>query len=203
MLRRNISIVLPVHNRFQIISFSSRGNGANSSITNRERKGNERKGNDRSDVSVSDNEEMPTSAPTLSAQPAVPEQREVVTKWTVKNPGKTPIPTTNDYTRWTIDQLRMECSSRKKKIKRNIVGEKDTRVSCLQENDNDRELAIAAVDPVAWRLCKTDHTTIRLLNVLFSDQFVDRLTKSEDAATRAQLDTREVAGNSPFWKDVR
>ncbi|KAG3062910.1 hypothetical protein PI125_g24446 [Phytophthora idaei] len=49
---------------------------------------------------------------------------------------------------------------------------------------------------------KTKHCRIRLLNVLFSDRFADRLASSDDAATRERLDVGEVNAKTTFWKEV-
>ncbi|KAE9223320.1 hypothetical protein PF004_g12550 [Phytophthora fragariae] len=36
----------------------------------------------------------------------------VLVRWTVKKPGATAPPTTNEYTAWTVEQLKKECTSR-------------------------------------------------------------------------------------------
>lgn len=49
---------------------------------------------------------------------------------------------------------------------------------------------------------KTVDCVFRLINVLFSDEYAEQLSRCGDLATRHQLDTKSINSSSPFWKDV-
>ncbi|KAE8882571.1 hypothetical protein PF010_g24103 [Phytophthora fragariae] len=46
---------------------------------------------------------------------------ELVTKWTVRNPGTVVPPACNDYSMWTVLQLRKECAERKFRLGRKVI----------------------------------------------------------------------------------
>eukprot|EP00644_Phytophthora_capsici_P010499 jgi/Phyca11/116201/e_gw1.30.177.1 len=48
---------------------------------------------------------------------------------------------------------------------------------------------------------RTGHCMIRLLNVMFSDGFADRVQEIDGKPTRAELDTSQTHSNSSFWAD--
>ncbi|KAG3234782.1 hypothetical protein PI124_g20166 [Phytophthora idaei] len=128
---------------------------------------------------------------------------ERVTNWTVKRPGSVVPPTCNDYDAWTVAQLRKECTERKLRLKRTTskpdqirhLREYDSAMRAVQSSIDEKNL----LDPTKR---KTKHCRIRLLNVLFSDRFADRLASSDDAATRERLDVGEVNAKTTFWKEV-
>jgi len=46
------------------------------------------------------------------------------------------------------------------------------------------------------------HCTFRLLNILFSDKFVEDFGNLGNVAKRAELDSRKAANNQQFWETV-
>ncbi|ETI47812.1 hypothetical protein F443_08086 [Phytophthora nicotianae P1569] len=112
-------------------------------------------------------------------------------------------PTTNDYGKWTVVQLRKECTERKLRLKRTVS--KPDQIRHLTEYDAAKRAVQSSVDEenlLDPSQRKKKHCPIRLLNVLFSDQFAGRLGASDDAATREQLDAGEVNAKTKFWQDV-
>ncbi|POM75579.1 Hypothetical protein PHPALM_7304 [Phytophthora palmivora] len=49
---------------------------------------------------------------------------------------------------------------------------------------------------------KTKHCSFRLVNVLFSERFCDRLGQMGSQPTRRELDTGAVGGHNGFWQEV-
>ncbi|ETK87691.1 hypothetical protein L915_07911 [Phytophthora nicotianae] len=117
--------------------------------------------------------------------------------------GSVVPPTTNDYGKWTVVQLRKECTERKLRLKRTVS--KPDQIRHLTEYDAAKRAVQSSVDEenlLDPSQRKKKHYPIRLLNVLFSDQFAGRLGASDDAATREQLDAGEVNAKTKFWQDV-
>ena len=62
----------------------------------------------------------------------------------------------------------------------------------------------AAYDAIALTMPrKTIHCGFRLLNIVFSDQFVERFARLGNVASRAELDTGKAANDELFWCDVQ
>ncbi|GMF30861.1 unnamed protein product [Phytophthora fragariaefolia] len=115
-----------------------------------------------------------------------------VTNWTVKNPGKVLPPTCNNYGAWTVLQLRKECNEQKLRLSRTTS--KQEQIRHLRAFDATKRVVQSTVDDeniLDPSLRKSKHCLVRLLNILFSDRFAERLAHSEDAVTKAL-----------FWKDV-
>ncbi|KAE9063379.1 hypothetical protein PF010_g29013 [Phytophthora fragariae] len=126
---------------------------------------------------------------------------ELVTKWTVRNPGTVVPPACNDYSMWTVLQLRKECAERKFRLGRT----KTEQIQHLRAYDAAQQAVQSSVDAenlLEARLRKTKHCVVRLLNILCSDQFIQRLISSDDAATRDQIDSCEVTQRTGLWKEV-
>ncbi|KAF4142078.1 hypothetical protein GN958_ATG08712 [Phytophthora infestans] len=110
-----------------------------------------------------------------------------VTNWTVKNPGK----------------LRKECTERNLRLSR--ATSKQEQIRYLRSYDATKRAVEATVDEdilLEPGLRKTKNCFIRLMNIIFSDRFAERLARSDDTVTREQLDVGEVNDKSTFWKDV-
>ncbi|KAG6576413.1 uncharacterized protein IUM83_08881 [Phytophthora cinnamomi] len=123
--------------------------------------------------------------------------------WTVVDPGKTTPPTSDDYSPWTVEQLRQECTSRKLRLGRKASVEE--RVKRLHQFDElHRSMVSATLASAAGDSSEFSATSgsIRLLNVLFSDMFALRFARIGDKPLRAQLDAGETHSNSTFWRDV-
>ncbi|ETI56718.1 hypothetical protein F443_00852 [Phytophthora nicotianae P1569] len=106
--------------------------------------------------------------------------------WTVRKLGKVIPPTCNDYDQWTVVQLRKECG-------RKVSRPEQTRQ--LRAYDAARRAVQSSVDEeylLESSLRKTKHCMIRLLNILFSDHFAEKLASSDETATRDQIDAGEV-----------
>ncbi|KAL3666989.1 hypothetical protein V7S43_007934 [Phytophthora oleae] len=56
--------------------------------------------------------------------PAQTTRADLVTNWTVRNAGKVVPPTCNDYSLWTVVQLRKECAERKSRLGRKVTKSK-------------------------------------------------------------------------------
>ncbi|ETP26555.1 hypothetical protein F441_00836 [Phytophthora nicotianae CJ01A1] len=106
--------------------------------------------------------------------------------WTVRKLGKVIPPTCNEYDQWTVVQLRKECG-------RKVSRPEQTRR--LRAYDAARRAVQSSVDEeylLESSLRKTKHCMIRLLNILFSDHFAEKLASSDETATRDQIDAGEV-----------
>lgn len=121
----------------------------------------------------------------------------VSTKWTVANPGKLQPPETDDYDEWTNDQLRKECTQRKFKLSRNVT--KEVRLAKLMEYDRIKEGIESGVIVEDTR--KTKNCATRLMNVLFSDKFCDRVSCLGDTLSRRDLDTKN-SNKTDLWKEI-
>ncbi|ETP16251.1 hypothetical protein F441_09140 [Phytophthora nicotianae CJ01A1] len=128
---------------------------------------------------------------------------EHVVNWTVRKPGKVIPPTCNDYDQWTVVQLRKECTGRKFLLGRKVS--RPEQIRRLRAYDAARRAAQSSVDEgylMESSPRKTKHCMIRLLNILFSDHFAEKLASSDDTATRDQIDAGEVNKKTAFWKEV-
>ncbi|GMF13297.1 unnamed protein product [Phytophthora lilii] len=76
---------------------------------------------------------------------------------------------------------------------------RESEEAARDERDKRRSEQVAA-GSVSTR--KTKHCCFRLLNVLFSDRFVDQLGLMGARPTRRELDAGAVRGRNSFWKDV-
>nr|KAE8921817.1 hypothetical protein PF009_g27911 [Phytophthora fragariae] len=137
------------------------------------------------------------SAPTEMVDNEAP----VSSKWTaVQKAGskrKVPPPSSDDYSTWKVDQLKLECTSRKLAVAKNT--NKSDRVTILRGYDDSRvsmELLLesqrlgkrgrSANEDTAER--RSRHCLYRLLNILFSELFFARFITSGDSLTRRELD---------------
>ncbi|KAF4149396.1 hypothetical protein GN958_ATG01368 [Phytophthora infestans] len=121
--------------------------------------------------------------------------------WTVADPGKTTPPISDDYSLWTVEQLRKEYTSRKLRLERKTSV--TDRVKHLCEFDAlHRSMISATLASADGVSVPSNNCTIRLLNVLFSDTFAPRFASIGDKPSRQQLDAGETHGNPSFWRDV-
>eukprot|EP00644_Phytophthora_capsici_P018798 jgi/Phyca11/132227/e_gw1.143.14.1 len=133
------------------------------------------------------------------------------TKWTAKQKpdSKRAVlpPTSDDYSEWTVDQLKLECTARKLSVAKNT--KKEDRVSILNAYDQSKGGVALLLE--RQRLGKrtkscsetnearrTKHCVFRLINVLFSDEFFDKFVSSGNQLTRKELDE----GGRNFWESV-
>ena len=58
--------------------------------------------------------------------------------WTGGNNNKVEVPESDDYTKWNVDQIRCECTSRKMLVKKGT--NKESLIVLLRENDSLKEL---------------------------------------------------------------
>ena len=107
-------------------------------------------------------------------------------KWTVNKSTKTPIPTSYNYSNWTVDQLRRDCSKRKIKVYRKES--KDQYVIRLMEFDGIKGVTKKASVPDAPK--KTKNFTFHLINVVFSDEFEVKVGEMGKTISREQLDAK-------------
>jgi hypothetical protein len=119
--------------------------------------------------------------------------------WTAKG-GKCPAPMTDDYTKWSTEQLRHECTARDMHLPRKTP--KDVRIRELRKVDEINMHVAGTADEEARlpaKLRKTMHCGIRFLNVAFSDAFCDGFAATGDKAKRADLDAGQVNGKTAWW----
>ncbi|KAE8876346.1 hypothetical protein PF005_g13754 [Phytophthora fragariae] len=125
--------------------------------------------------------------------------------WTVADLGKIPPPTSDDYSCWTVEQLRKECTSRKMRLGRKTSVEEPVQ-RLLQFDELHRSMVSATLASTAGGSSdlspSSGNDNIRLLNVLFSDTFAERFARIGDKPSRVQLDAGETHRNSTFWRDV-
>ncbi|KAE9111718.1 hypothetical protein PF005_g11389 [Phytophthora fragariae] len=122
--------------------------------------------------------------------------------WTVKDNGTTSPPVSDDYSTWTVEQLRKECTSRKLRMTRKTSAA--DRVKHLNDYDAYHHAILeATIDSGTSKAApRSKHCCIRLLNLLFSDLFAVRFASIGDTPTRQQLDTGDIHSGSSFWRDV-
>ncbi|RLN92004.1 hypothetical protein BBJ28_00019521 [Nothophytophthora sp. Chile5] len=120
------------------------------------------------------------------------------------NSGKLLPPTKDDYTQWTVAQLRNESSNRSLGLQRKGTTTEEY-IKKLEEDDITRHSVDVAVNDddgnLPIDLYKTKHCCPRLLNVLFSDKFSVRFGLLGDKATRQQFDTGDFNKNAVLWKE--
>ncbi|KAE8979922.1 hypothetical protein PF011_g22652 [Phytophthora fragariae] len=73
--------------------------------------------------------------------------------------------------------------------------ESDQRDKMLQGSEGQLVQALASTR-------KTRHCSFRLVNILFSEKFCDRLGSMGTQPKRRELDAGAVGGNNAFWKEV-
>ncbi|KAK1942386.1 hypothetical protein P3T76_005885 [Phytophthora citrophthora] len=96
--------------------------------------------------------------------------------------------------------LRKECTERKFRL-----GTKFEHIQQLKAYGEAQRAVQSTVDEEFLsepRLRKTKHCVIWLLNILRSDEFVQRLVSSGDSATRDLIDAGEVNQWAALWTDV-
>ncbi|KAE9021880.1 hypothetical protein PR001_g13275 [Phytophthora rubi] len=122
--------------------------------------------------------------------------------WAVKDNRTTTPPVSDDYSTWTVGQLRKECTSRKLRMTRKTSAA--DRVKHLKEYDAYHHAHLeATIDSGTSKAApRSKHCCIRLLNLLFSDLFAVRFASIGDTPTRQQLDTGDIHSGSSFWRDV-
>ncbi|GMF43660.1 unnamed protein product [Phytophthora fragariaefolia] len=145
------------------------------------------------------------STQTSSCEAADTGAQTVASLWTVVDPGKTTPPTSDDYSHWTVEQLRKECTSRKMRLGRKTsVEERVQRL--LQFDEPHRSMVCTTLTSATGGSSElspsSGNGSIRLLNVLFSGTFAERFARIGDKPSRAQLDAGETHSNSTFWRDV-
>ncbi|KAE8916087.1 hypothetical protein PF005_g8227 [Phytophthora fragariae] len=91
-------------------------------------------------------------------------------RWTVKKPGITTPPTSDDYTQWTVEQLRKECTSRKLRVSRmtpteeriiKLVAFDGYQLSLIAQLVESAPLSKASTEP------RSKHCCARVLTMLF------------------------------------
>eukprot|EP00644_Phytophthora_capsici_P019481 jgi/Phyca11/133437/e_gw1.471.1.1 len=123
----------------------------------------------------------------------------VSANWTVKDAGSTAPPSSDDYSTWTVEQLRKECTSRKLRLSRKTPG--PARVKYLLEFDEAHRAVVGKV-LTPNSLLQSKNCVFRLMNVLFSDKLASRFAQTGNTATRKQLDAGDINAGSTFWRDV-
>ncbi|KAE9349132.1 hypothetical protein PF008_g7040 [Phytophthora fragariae] len=135
----------------------------------------------------------------------------VSSKWSAQQrPGSkrpVPPPSSEDYSTWTVDQLKLEFTARKLSVAKNTS--KADRVAILNGYDESKDAMELLLEhqrlakrgrgegkQVAER--RSRHCLYRLLNVLFSEDFFERFVSSGDMLTRRELDE----GGRRFWEAV-
>ncbi|KAE9019385.1 hypothetical protein PR001_g13892 [Phytophthora rubi] len=109
-------------------------------------------------------------------------------------------------------QLRTECYLWQLRIVKKGVGNNDHMIGyvalLMQQKRVFAEMQTLGVDdgPVkalsaAGAKRRTRHCMIRLLNVMFSEQFAPRVHQIDCRTTRAELDTSPTQGSLAFWTD--
>ncbi|GMF47015.1 unnamed protein product [Phytophthora fragariaefolia] len=145
------------------------------------------------------------STQTSSCEAADTGSQIVASLWTVLDPRKITPPTSDDYSHWTLEQLRKECTSRKMRLGRKTsVEERVQRLLQFDELHHSMVCAtLASATSGSSELSPSSgNGSIHLLNVLFSDTFAARFARIGDKPSRAQLDAGETHSNSTFWRDV-
>lgn len=131
-------------------------------------------------------------------------------KWTAKQKPRSkrfvPAPTSDDYSQWTVDQLKLECTQRRLEVAKTT--NKEGRVRVLNMFDQNTTAMKDIIDGQRQvnrrKQDKPDDdrrkpgSMIRLVNVLFSDKFLEEFLRTGDSLTRAQLE----AGGHIFWDNV-
>ncbi|ETP27513.1 hypothetical protein F442_23208 [Phytophthora nicotianae P10297] len=115
-----------------------------------------------------------------------------------------PIPTREAYESWSLDQLKLECTSRKLNAVKNT--NKEGRVALLNAYDMHKLNTQNTVQQQRSNARRgreeeekrTKNCMFRLLNVLFSESFFNGLLTSGNQLSRSELDQ----GGSTFWGDV-
>eukprot|EP00918_Siedleckia_nematoides_P039942 GHVU01086779.1.p1 GENE.GHVU01086779.1~~GHVU01086779.1.p1 ORF type:complete len:447 (+),score=66.36 GHVU01086779.1:227-1567(+) len=120
----------------------------------------------------------------------------VSSRWSVDptKAAKTPPPTTDDYAKWSADQVKAECTARK------FVHAKfntDERRKALVEHDH---VKLNCAEAVAAPGKRTPSCVARLLNCIFFDEILrGKLIRSGDQQTWQQLGGR---ASEDFWDQV-
>jgi hypothetical protein len=109
-------------------------------------------------------------------------------------------------------QLRTECYLRQLRIVKKGADSNDHKIGyvalLVQQKRAFAEMQALGVDDgpakalaAAGAKRRTRHCMIWLLNVMFSEQFAQRVHQIDCRPTRAELDTRQNQGSSAFWTD--
>ena len=138
-------------------------------------------------------------------------------RWTVQHLGKVPPPASDDYTTWTVEQLRKECAARKLRVSRKTT--RAEKIDSLEQNDAVRQSGAistaAVVDKKQGAIANaitvepgkrmTIDCTVRLLTILFSDAFCARIARSDASVTRQKIQREAYTAplDSRFWQQVK
>eukprot|EP00644_Phytophthora_capsici_P009087 jgi/Phyca11/102261/e_gw1.6.607.1 len=106
-----------------------------------------------------------------------------------------------DYNEWKADEVRKECTRRKNRLPKGTL--KEDRVKALLKKKYGRALPGDSTQLVEHDETRSKHCMFRLLNVLFSDEFAERFSRTGDSATRTELDGKLLNKKSDIWLDVR
>lgn len=117
-----------------------------------------------------------------------------------------PAPISDDYSLWTVEQLKLECTNRKLDVAKTT--NKEGRVKVLQLYDENKAAVTAMIgeqrqvsrNKKGWTVDdrRAAGSMVRLVNVLFSDCVFGEFMSSGDKLTRSQLDE----GGNKFWLKV-
>ena len=103
-------------------------------------------------------------------------------------------PKSDDYNDWTAEQVRKECTNRGLGVTKSL--KKDPRIAILIKCDHTKEMI-----KVQCPLKRTANCNIRLLNVLFSNEFCSDLTKLGNKHDRGDLDN-DQSSIDKYWERV-
>ena len=121
---------------------------------------------------------------------------------------KVPLPPSDDYNTWNVEQLKKEMSYRKMFATQSGTKKLEC-VAALLANDVycdavgvSLEVQRDGIPNVPRATIRTENCTFRLCNVLFSEQFHFRFAQQGDTLTRADLDSG-ISPQAVFWCDVQ
>ncbi|KAH9095911.1 hypothetical protein Ae201684P_010121 [Aphanomyces euteiches] len=131
-------------------------------------------------------------------------------KWTAtQKPNSKRViapPTSDDYSHWTVDQLKLECTQRKLDVAKGT--NKEGRVKVLNMYDQNTAAVTALINSQRIVHRKRNQgdaddrrragSMLQLINVLFSDSIFEEFMGTGDRFTRKQLDE----GGHKFWATV-
>ncbi|KAF4141746.1 hypothetical protein GN958_ATG09076 [Phytophthora infestans] len=130
---------------------------------------------------------MPSSAATYQAMPSI---ANILFDATV-----TPEDAEAKLTTFGAKQLRTECYLRQLRIVKKGADCNDHKAKLGVEDGPSKTLGAAGIKR------RTRHSTIRLLNVMFSETFAGQVHKIDGKPTRAELDSDQTHTSSSFWTD--
>ncbi|GMF61665.1 unnamed protein product [Phytophthora fragariaefolia] len=104
---------------------------------------------------------------------------------------------------WEGERYWEWCTERKFRLGRKVS--KAGQIRYLRAYDTAQQVVQSSVDDenlLKAHLRKTKHCIVQLLNILCSDQFIQRLISTDAAAIRDQIDAGEVNQRTTLWKAV-